>query len=434
MIKMMNPWDTNNKTQVIHNHMRERMLSQAMTRFFPGVSQANVLINSVSERRIGASLEPSASIQITTRGGERNTRALVEGVASTVAIAVPGLKRSNVSIVIDGRLYRPNDPNEGFIGEHVYERIAMLEKIEVGKIAHLMPPDSLIAVKVDLESSSSSVTSEEFDDQKTLVKEESSETVTQESNSPSANVVDPGATTNTGANQGLDLSTPPSGPSSVMEKTKVTSKVLPTVKRTTQHNPAGDSTVVSAAVRIPRSHFVRKFKSDNPSAKEPDDAALQPLVDQCIQKSRTIVQLCADIKSPEAVSIDMYDDFDRMSFGSADAAPKAAGIGAMVSTHGKELVLGVLAVISLFMVSMIVRKGPQPAVIVESPESSETPNLATAEDLAGIVGGEASATLDAMELDEQSLKAQQVVQQVSTMVKEDPEAAANLVKRWLNRS
>ena len=36
--------------------------------------------------------------------------------------------------------------------------------------------------------------------------------------------------------------------------------------------------------------------------------------------------------------------------------------------------------------------------------------------------------------DEDTIKAQQMVEQVSTMVKENPDAAASLVKRWLNRS
>jgi flagellar biosynthesis/type III secretory pathway M-ring protein FliF/YscJ len=32
------------------------------------------------------------------------------------------------------------------------------------------------------------------------------------------------------------------------------------------------------------------------------------------------------------------------------------------------------------------------------------------------------------------MKAQQVVEQVSTMVKQDPDAAAAMIKRWLNRA
>ena len=68
-----------------------------------------------------------------------------------------------------------------------------------------------------------------------------------------------------------------------------------------------------------------------------------------------------------------------------------------------------------------------------SQEIPEPQLLAAGEMIAGEVG-EGKAMLDGMELDEDSIKAQQMVEQVSTMVKENPDAAANLVKRWLNRS
>ena len=42
-----------------------------------------------------------------------------------------------------------------------------------------------------------------------------------------------------------------------------------------------------------------------------------------------------------------------------------------------------------------------------------------------------AAMLDGMELDEDAVRAQQMLEQVSTMVEENPDAAANLVKRWL---
>ena len=38
--------------------------------------------------------------------------------------------------------------------------------------------------------------------------------------------------------------------------------------------------------------------------------------------------------------------------------------------------------------------------------------------------------MDGMELDDETMKSQQVVEQVTTMVKESPDAAASLVKRW----
>jgi flagellar biosynthesis/type III secretory pathway M-ring protein FliF/YscJ len=38
-----------------------------------------------------------------------------------------------------------------------------------------------------------------------------------------------------------------------------------------------------------------------------------------------------------------------------------------------------------------------------------------------------------MELDEETVKAQRMVDQVQQMVESNPDSAANLVKRWLNR-
>jgi flagellar biosynthesis/type III secretory pathway M-ring protein FliF/YscJ len=55
----------------------------------------------------------------------------------------------------------------------------------------------------------------------------------------------------------------------------------------------------------------------------------------------------------------------------------------------------------------------------------------TEEDAAEV--GESGQTLDGVELDEETVRAQQVVEQVSTLVKENPDTAANLIKRWMNR-
>jgi flagellar biosynthesis/type III secretory pathway M-ring protein FliF/YscJ len=84
------------------------------------------------------------------------------------------------------------------------------------------------------------------------------------------------------------------------------------------------------------------------------------------------------------------------------------------------------------MVTMMMRRGAPVAVIVPTPELSEAPALASGEDVAGEVG-EGSSMLDGMELDEDAIKAQQMLSQVATLVKENPDGAANLVKRWLNK-
>ena len=42
--------------------------------------------------------------------------------------------------------------------------------------------------------------------------------------------------------------------------------------------------------------------------------------------------------------------------------------------------------------------------------------------------------MDGIEVDTDSVRNQQIISQVSSMVKENPDAAANLVKRWLSRA
>jgi flagellar biosynthesis/type III secretory pathway M-ring protein FliF/YscJ len=213
-------------------------------------------------------------------------------------------------------------------------------------------------------------------------------------------------------------------------------------------HPAGTATVLSAAVRIPRSYFVRKYRASNPTAaastKEPDDNAIQPVFDQMLPRFQKAVQAAVGIKGEDAISIDMWDDFDSPLIGGGGVIASAgvgelgsagaAGFSALLGGHVKELALGILAVVSLVMVSMIVKKGPQPVIAIEEAGQKEAPQLGPAEAIAGIVGGEMHTPLDGMELDEESVKAQQVVEQVATLVKEDPDAAATLVKRWLNRS
>ena len=98
--------------------------------------------------------------------------------------------------------------------------------------------------------------------------------------------------------------------------------------------------------------------------------------------------------------------------------------------------VGVLAAVSLLMVTMMVRKSAPPIVaqVAAGAAGASGPVRLNADsDVAGEVG-EGGKMLDGMELDDEMVKGQQVVEQVSTMVKDDPESAASLVKRWLSKA
>ena len=80
---------------------------------------------------------------------------------------------------------------------------------------------------------------------------------------------------------------------------------------------------------------------------------------------------------------------------------------------------------------MMVRKTTPPAIVVPKAEKAQ---VAAAEvDLTTEVS-EGIQSMDAVEVNDDSVRTQQIIGQVSNMVKENPDAAANLVKRWLNRA
>jgi flagellar biosynthesis/type III secretory pathway M-ring protein FliF/YscJ len=185
-------------------------------------------------------------------------------------------------------------------------------------------------------------------------------------------------------------------------------------------------------VRFPRSYFIKAYKTSSGSTAEPPAAALQPVIDLESEKIRSEVVNCTGMQDPTKVVVSMYDDSPSPLLAAATAVP-TGGLGLSLGSYGKEIAIGALALISLFMVSMMVRKSTPAPIIAAAALPRETPHLDAGAEIAGFVG-EGNPMLDAMELDEDAVRTQQMLDQVSTMVGENPEGAANLVKRWLNRT
>jgi flagellar biosynthesis/type III secretory pathway M-ring protein FliF/YscJ len=192
------------------------------------------------------------------------------------------------------------------------------------------------------------------------------------------------------------------------------------------------SNVIGASVGVPRSYFVKIFKMANPTAKDPDDTALTPLVDSESRRIKNAVMGCVTQNTPEEkVLVDMYWDFVPASETAGGQPAVATSIPLALSGHVKEIALGGLALLSLFMVSMMVRKTTPPAIVV--PKAEKVQAAAAEVDLTTEVS-EGIQSMDAVEVNDDSVRTQQIIGQVSNMVKENPDAAANLVKRWLNRA
>ena len=443
IIKMTNPFDTDKKSDLMFTRARAAELSQ-IVRDWHGVADAQVVINPVYEHHIGESLKPGAVVNIRTRGGDVDIKHLVDSAASTVASATSGMDRSRVSVIIDGHGYKPHDDADGDIAEDVYEQREQQEHYFEDKIAKGLGnyygagPGPLISVSVNLDLQSRVSTKTAYDPATSVQKESSTDNQTEESNQ-SSSAAEPGVSANVGAS----VNGPSSGGTSTSterDKTDFINDIGSTTETITK--PAGEEQVVSAAVGLPRSHFIDLYLKTNPGAKQPNEDMLRKWAEPELLLVKHQVESACGLKAEDNIFVDLYADATEQP--AATEALASVGSSALsITGHVKEIAIGALAMLSLFMVSMMVRKGgPAPVALAGGPgfgggagvlEAHETPIYNGDDEIAAVVGG-GQNTMDGMELDDEALKSQQVVEQVTTMVKENPDAAASLVKRWLNRT
>jgi flagellar biosynthesis/type III secretory pathway M-ring protein FliF/YscJ len=434
MSAKLNPFSPESEREAWYNQATQQTLSQLISRF-PGVADARVIINAKNEHRIENSIPPSATIFITTRDRESAGKQLVIAAADGVAGAVSGLTPGRISVIINGISHRvPDGDSNSFSGDEIDDvkqrSESRLEQKIRDQFAYIQ--GLTVTVAVDVENSTIVQHKHTYDAANTLVKPAEEENRTEENTSPSGPAADPGAGANTGASI-MTAAASGGGQTSNVDETKSKNMILPSDLLVDTQTPAGKDTVQSAAVRVPRSYFSAIYKQRNPTAKDPDDAALQPIIDAELANIKDGVKKCIGLKTDDQLSVDWYPDTSPVLAMATTTSVPTASI-TTVTGHVKEISIGLLAVVSLFMMFSMVRKATPAPVVAVAVETKEPPQILTAnEGLAGEVGM-GGTMLDGVELDEDAIRNQQMLDQVTTMVKENPEGAASLVKRWLNRS
>jgi flagellar biosynthesis/type III secretory pathway M-ring protein FliF/YscJ len=295
---------------------------------------------------------------------------------------------------------------------------------------------ALTSVSVALDVQSKVATSTSYDPSKSVQKEVSTDSHSEETSQSTGGAGEPGAVSNTGLSVNTGSSAGGGNTSSTTEdKSEFTNAIASTVETTT--TPAGQEQVVSAAVGLPRSHFAELYMQMNSGAKEPDEETLRKSAEPELARVKHQVQSACGLKSDDNIYVDLYADAPVQAPTDLTLGPPGSPSVTLIN-HIKEIAIGALAMVSLFMVSMMVRKGsPTPVALAAGAGSGdvrETPIFGSPEDEIAAVAGDAQNAMDGMELDDEAMKSQQVVEQVTTMVKENPDAAATLVKRWLNRT
>lgn len=448
ILDRMTPFDSQSKSSEYWRiYTAERI--REIVRQMDGVRTAAVNISTASQQRIGGGSQvPSAVVYVATRTPqEKVSRNFVEGIAAIVAGSLGGVKRGDINIVIDDRHYPLLDHvargGSNVTGD-LLEQQTQWENQAAEKVARALNfiPGVMVSVsaKVNIESKESRL--QVYEELKSKDKEFTSET-SETSQSGGINANDAGVAANTGGTLAIGASPLASSVNtSTTEKTVTKSEIFPNKRDEVTIKPAGEPTVIAASVSIPRTYYLKQMRAGDPSAKDPEPGALDARVAQENSLIQEQVRSLLGLADASAVTVRMFVDEVPAWATTGGATGEAAGVSAnlvaaVAGRYAKEIGIGILAGASLLMVMMIVRRSA-PAPLVMPPEPvgrgiGEIVAIDGNEPLVGIAAA-GNPALDAMELADEDLQSQQMVDQVSNMVKDNPDAAAALLKRWLNRS
>jgi flagellar biosynthesis/type III secretory pathway M-ring protein FliF/YscJ len=434
--KELNPFSSSSERDDMRIEATRREVEEIICQW-PDVATATVVINAKDQQRIEGSIPPSATVSVTTRDSAPASKQLVISSAESVVGAVSGLTRSQVRVIINGISHRLPDTDNSTAAGGDEDYMEMQQQNEArleGKVRELFADISGLSVTVtcDVENSTTHEDTTKFDPKFSMTKDYDTQDTNTETHGGSASAAEPGTGANTaatigGGGGGGD------GASSTSEDTKTKSQTFAGSTTTHTDTPAGKEKVLSATLRVPRSYMVGVYKASNAGA-EPDEAALKTIETIELAKIRAQVKTCVYLDSDNELSVETYaDPSPSTALAAMASAPSSSGGMGGMGGYAKEIGIGVLAVVSLFMMSSMVKKATPVPVVVAPVVEEEMTTLGGGEILAGEAGF-TNATLDGMELDEDAVRTQQMLDQVTTMVKENPDGAAALVKRWLNRT
>lgn len=428
-------------------HFKSARLAEVISAF-PGVRKAEVFIDPTQKFGLsGTGVEPSATVNIRARDARAITQNIVDGAASLVLGAQAGLSWKRVTVMVNGVPRRVSDPEmRGLQSPDLLELREQYQQMYAARVTDLLKIPGLsvsVTFGLDLESTRSRVHT--YDKKNSFNIEAETQEKTRESTggagSPGG---EPGTLPNSAMSVGGTAVAAAAESNSTETDSKTRFEVFPSDVVQESVKTAGLGAPRGAAVMVPRSYVVNVLKYGKQNPPEPDEQQIEAWFARKLPDLQKMVMSAVGLASADAVMMALYTDLippEAAGAGAAAAASAPAGglstasITAMASNHSRELLLGGLAVASLLMVSMMVRKGSPAPVALAGATAPQIPMpvLDASEQLAGEVS-EGKTMLDAMELDEDAVRAQQMVDQVAAMVEDNPDAAASLVKRWMSRT
>ncbi len=438
-----NVWESDQKSRWKQQRALESELS-AVIAGFTGITDARVLIQVSERRRLGRqSAASSASVRLVSATGEPVNPQKIDAIARYIAGAVPGLDAKNVTLTDGSRSYRASDASEGLakdmlgrqrqLEDHyrrmIYDQLKHIEGVVINVRAILRQDDEQ-TVEVTL---GKPVTNRIMD------KEEETK--------GGSSAAGPGVR----PNQARALTDASQGSSMSRTETEETLEGDRDRKNTQIVKSAGSLLGLTASVNVPSDYLLGIIEAQEPENPDTSRVGIQRVADAELPKIEAQVKtliVAAEDAVNRRVVVDWYYTSSARGPAAATTAAEVAAVAAasplevvpLLKQYGPEAGLGLLAVFSLFMVLRIAKKA-QGTIVQQGASARASAKAAALEEpeldslSAGIapIGEvqEMEGILVGHEVDESTVRTQQIVTQIGQMVSEDPATAASIVGHWL---
>lgn len=411
-----------------------------------GIERATVVIDQPEgAAALGRAHVPSsASVHVVPQG--ELSQQQVDAIVQMVARSHAGLKPANVA-VIDARTGKAMSArSDDAMGSNLYMDVKQATEKQARstlETALNFIPGVLISINAQVDATQVMQQKSSVDEPKVGPTMDSSQSRT--STTPMA-----AGPAGVQPNVGTSITLPGRNAAQTSDE-KSENRMIPMFGKDEQQirDPKGYALQINASIGVPRSYFVRLYqeREAKPDA-QPDMATLDALAQVEIDRIKSYITPLIDTGAMKGavagtVMVSMIPDFaaiavpgmgDGMGGGTAGSGVGGGSAGASLVSDGmvKYISLGGLALLSLTMMFMMVRKASVREVLPTAQELiGIPPALAAVEgDLVG-EADEASPALEGVELNDSAIRRQQMLDQITDMVSNAPDEAAGLLRRWM---
>jgi len=385
-------------------------------------------------------IAPSASVSVAMETGPLK-QSTVDAIARLVSGSHAGLRIDRVQVIDSrtGRAFAARDDDDLSATKYMDIKLSAEKHVRETLQDYLSYiPNVRVAVNAQVDTAAEESRETGYVDPIVAPVKEENETYQARN---TRTVAEPGVR----SNAGVDIAMAGGGGSEVSREARAAqmrSKIGGNV--THRMDPKGYPLKINATVSVPRSYFIGMYRAeqDDPAA-EPDEAALQTLIESETQRIRSDLEPLIETDaiagtSQGVVQVSMYHDFALASLtGGSGGAGASGGLAAVsdnpaTGTLVRYISLGGLALLSVAMMFLLVRKATTREPLPSAEELVGLPPSLQSED-SDLVGEatETSMPMEGVELDEEELTRQQMLQQINDLTIDSPEESAGLLKRWM---